>query len=469
MYSTVFVGRFILPLKLNVPGIFVFLSMLFSVQLCWAAPPATGDWQLVWGDEFDSGSTPILPNSSNWGYEIGYVRNQEWQYYTNNIQNAYCQDGFLHIEAHEHPPGTYPTGSYTGQDGSISSASLRSRNKVEHMYGWLEIRARIDTQWGSWPAFWSLGISGEWPDNGECDIMEYYKNKLLFNVAWWKTGDARWNARWDSVTVNLSSLPPGWVDEFHVWSMEWDPFQVRLYMDDVLYNTWDSSQDDNGDGDTSTEGFQQPHYIIINQAIGGTAGGDASGVVYPTNYEVDWVRWYQDSSLPTYVDDDDASITYSGTWDIWLGNPGYMSTEHWSETTGSIATFNFTGTKARYYGFKRIDLGHAEIFLDGDLVDTVDCYNSSGLYFVMLYETPDLICGEHTLAVKVKGTKNPASSGTEIIVDAFAFSQVHSEDLNLDGRVDNFDVSELAQGWQTCYDIDSLLNVALYWLEGTTP
>ncbi len=262
------------------------------------APPAAGDWQLIWSDEFDSGPTPIPPDSSNWGYEIGYVRNQEWQYYTNNIQNAYCQDGFLHVEAHEHPPGTYPTGGYTGQDGSISSASLRSMNKVAHKYGYLEIRARIDTQWGSWPAFWSLGISGEWPDNGECDIMEYYKNKLSFNVAWWKTGDGPWSPRWDSETINVSSLPPTWVNEFHTWAMEWDPFQVRLYMDDVLYNTWDSSQDDNGGGDVSIEGFQQPHYMLINQAIGGTAGGDASGVVYPTNYEVDWVRWYQDASEP---------------------------------------------------------------------------------------------------------------------------------------------------------------------------
>jgi len=444
-----------------------FLLLLIFSPAVSALPP--GDWQLIWSDEFDSGSTPIAPDSSNWSYEIGYKRNKEWQYYTNNIQNAYCQDGFLHIEAHQHPPGTYPTGSETGQDGSISSASLHSRDKVEYMYGCLEMRGRIDIQWGSWPAFWSLGANGEWPDGGECDIMEYYRNMLKFNVAWWKTGDARWTPRWDGATVYVSSLPPAWPDEFHTWAMEWDPFQVRLYMDDVLYNTWDSSQDDNGDGDTSIEGFQQPHYVIVNQAIGGTAGGDASGVIYPTNYEVDWVRWYQDSSLPTYLDDDDAAITYTGTWGTWSGNPGYKSTEHYSETTGSVATFTFTGTKARYYGFKRNDLGHAEIFLDGDLVDTIDCYNSSGLYFVMLYETPQLIYDEHTLAVRVKGTKNAASSGTEIIVDAFAFLQTHTADLNLDNNVDNADVAELSRGWLDPYDFDSLLILADDWLYYHTP
>ncbi len=159
------------------------LSIVFISSSASSAPPATGNWQLAWSDEFDSGSTPIPPNPSNWVYEIGYKRNQEWQYYTNNIQNAYCQDGFLHIEAWDHPAGTYPTGIYANQDGSISSASIKSMGKVAFKFGWLEIRARIDTQWGSWPAFWTLGAGGPWPDGGECDIMEYYRDMLKFNVA----------------------------------------------------------------------------------------------------------------------------------------------------------------------------------------------------------------------------------------------------------------------------------------------
>lgn len=382
-----------------------------------AAPRAGADWHLIWSDEFNSGSTPQYPNSANWGYETGYVRNEEWQYYTTSLQNAYCQNGFLHIEAHKHPAGTYPTGSYTGQDGSISSASLKSSGKVQHKYGWLEMRGRIDTQWGSWPAFWTLGASGEWPDNGECDIMEYYRDMLKFNVAWWLDGDPQWTARWDGATQYVSGLYPNWINDFHVWAMEWTPIGVRLYLDGVLYNTWNSSQDSEG---ASIEGFQQPHYIILNQAIGGTAGGDASGIVYPTNYEIDWVRWYQDAT--NYVDDGQSGIAYSGTWGTWSGNPGYAETEHYSQTTGSEATFSFTGDKVWYYGFKRSDLGYADILLDGELVDTVDCYSSSSQYFVPLYESPQLAYGSHTLAVRVAGVKNPSSSGTEVIVDGFGYT-----------------------------------------------
>ena len=377
-----------------------------------AVPRAGADWYLIWSDEFDSGSTKEWPNSSNWWYESGYVRNNEWQYYTYGLQNAYCQDGFLHIEAHKHPAGTYPVGSSTGQDGSISSSSLVSRDLVEHQYGWLEMRAQIDTRWGSWPAFWTLGINGQWPDNGECDIMEWYQDNLHFNVAWWKTGDPEWTARWDSSTMYVPSM-----NEFHVWAMEWTPQQVRLYLDGALKNTWDSSQDS---GDSSIEGFQQPHYIILNQAIGGNAGGDASSLVYPTNYVIDYVRWYQDAT--NYVDDGEADITYSGTWGTWSGNPGYNETEHYSQTTSSEATFTFTGDKVWYYGFKRSDLGFADILLDGQLVDTVDCYSSSSQYFVPLYESPELAYDSHTLTVRVAGVKNPASSGTEIIVDGFGYT-----------------------------------------------
>jgi beta-glucanase (GH16 family) len=393
-------------------AVILLLSCLTALQ----ADPRPGDWNLVWSDEFACGSTETAPNPANWGYEIGYVRNKEWQYYTNELKNAYCQNGSLHIEAHKDSPGTYPVGSYAGQDGSISSASLISKGLVARKYGWLEMRARIDTGWGSWPAFWTLGVNGDWPDCGEADIMEYYQGKLLFNTAWWKKGDRRWTARWDSVTENLSALPAGWADAFHIWAMEWTATEVRLYLDGFLYNTWDPSLDS---GDGSIQGFQQPHYIILNQAIGGTAGGDASGLSYPTHYEIDWVRWYEDSTQ--YVDDNSASVTYAGKWGTWSGNPGLNKTEHFSTTPGAAATFTFTGTKVWYYGHVREDLGMAEIFLDGQSVGTVDCFSSEPNYFVALYESGAIEPGQHTLQVRVTGAKNAASSGAEIIIDGFGY------------------------------------------------
>jgi len=126
------------------------------------------------------------------------------------------------------------------------------------------------------------------------------------------------------------------------------------------------------------------------------------------------------------IDDRDESgmITWSSGWGLWDGNPGYMGTEHYSWTTGAVATFSFTGIKARYYGFKRDDLGYANIYVDGVFQTSIDCYNSSGMYDVLLYETAELSNGPHTLAVEVAGTCNPASTAPlepEINIDAFAY------------------------------------------------
>ena len=81
------------------------------------------EWELIWSDEFDSGSDPIAPNPENWGYESGYTRNQEEQYYTDHLENAFCQNGLLNVRALKHDAGTFPVGEYEGQDGSVSSAS----------------------------------------------------------------------------------------------------------------------------------------------------------------------------------------------------------------------------------------------------------------------------------------------------------------------------------------------------------
>jgi hypothetical protein len=160
--------------------------------------------------------------------------------------------------------------------------------------------------------------------------------------------------------------------------------------------------------------------MIINQAIGGTAGGNASGLTFPTHYDVDWVRWYRDDTM--YVDDAaSASVTYAGDWGTWSGNPGYQKTEHYTEQSGSSATFAFTGDRVWFYGFKRSDLGIVAIELDGKPVGTVDEYGSAANYFVGLYESPQLASGSHTLTVRATGNRNPASTGTEIIVDGFGY------------------------------------------------
>ncbi len=170
----------------------------------------------------------------------------------------------------------------------------------------------------------------------------------------------------------------------------------------------------------------------------------------------------------TKVDDRDPAVTYSNGWAEWNGNPGYNGTETYSETTNASATFSFNGVKARFYGYKRNDLGFASIYVDDVLVDSVDCYAASVLHNEMLYETGTLAEGDHTLKIVVKGEKNPSSSGTEVICDAFEY-YTGAPDIPAAGfSANNLNVIE---GTSISYK-DTSLNNPTSWawtFEGGTP
>jgi beta-glucanase (GH16 family) len=246
-------------------------------------------YQLVWSDEFDVDGAP---NPKNWTYEHGLVRNHEAQWYQRD--NARVQAGMLVLEARREriPNPDYQSGSsdwkLSRQYSDYSSASLLTSGLHDWQYGRLEMRARIPTGSGMWPAWWTLGKAGEWPSNGEIDIMEYYRGNLLANVACGTS--TRWVAKWDSSTKAISSLGSDWSSQFHVWRMDWDDQNIDLYVDGSLMNAVALKNMLNPDGASP---FRQPHYMILNLAIGGDNGGDPASSSFPARYEIDYVRVFQ--------------------------------------------------------------------------------------------------------------------------------------------------------------------------------
>ena len=269
----------------------IYILLFFNAWEHQPIPMDHNTYKLVWADEFN---TDGAPNPANWDYEHGFVRNQELQWYQQ--ENAACADGLLTIAARrEQKPNPLYTEKATDwrrkrQNITYTSACLITKGKKTWQYGRFEMRGRIDISNGLWPAWWTLGIDKPWPANGEIDIMEYYKKKLLANIAC--LGPDK-KAYWYSNKFNTDSLgEAAWASRFHIWRMDWTKESIALYIDDQLLNKVPLDSLTNRDG-SGFNPFTQPHYMLLNLAIGGDNGGDPSRTPFPKKFEIDYVRVYQ--------------------------------------------------------------------------------------------------------------------------------------------------------------------------------
>jgi len=264
------------------------------------SPTIIPSMNLVWSDEFNAVGKP---NPAYWIYENGFVRNEELQWYQSD--NANCANGTLILEAKRERKlnPNYVAGSTdwkkSRQYAEYTSACIKSPGLVKYQFGRIEVRARINASKGSWPAIWTLGENGEWPSNGEVDIMEFYQKSgvptILANVAWGTS--VRWSAKWDSATKPLSYFvgkDANWVAKFHTWRMDWNKDSICLYLDNELLNFTLLNQTINATGISPQNPFLQKHYFLLNLAIGSN-GGDPSQTTFPLKYEVDYIRVYQKS------------------------------------------------------------------------------------------------------------------------------------------------------------------------------
>ncbi len=259
-----------------------------------AEAPEKAGYRLVWADDFTGES---VPDHRFWSFEHGFERNEELQWY--QPDNARLEKGLLLIEGRRERvrnPG-FEEGSRDWKKkrpfAQYTSSSIHTRGKFSFQYGLMEVRAKIDTASGLWPAIWTLGVEGPWPANGEIDVMEYYLADgvptILANAAW---AHPEKRAAWDEAKIPLSDLlkqDPEWPDKFHIWRLDWTAEYLKIYLDDALINEVDLTTAVNPDG---TNPFHQPHYLLLNLAIGSN-GGNPESTAFPVTYQVDYVRVYQ--------------------------------------------------------------------------------------------------------------------------------------------------------------------------------
>ena len=254
---------------------------------------------MVWSDEF---ATNGAVNSSNWFHQTqlpagGSWFNNEVQHYTNQLSNSFVEGGFLNIVAKKEP--------YTNQGVIKQYTSARLNSKFAFKYGRVDVRAKLPVDSGTWPAIWMLGknvnedgayfdaIYGtvDWPACGEIDIMEHGitpSQPTNYIQSALHTPSSFGN------TTNIGgAIASDLVNNYHVYSMNWSPFQITFLLDNVAYYTYNPANKT-----PSNWPFTSEQYILLNIAMGGIAG-----TINP-NYTqssmiVDYVRVYQNTLVDT--------------------------------------------------------------------------------------------------------------------------------------------------------------------------
>ena len=246
-----------------------------------SSDPTRPGFRLVWNDEFE-GEQGALPNADNWKFDVGGTGwgNNQLEFDTDRPENASLNgQGQLLITAKRE--------SFDGRE--YTSARMNTAGKFEQAYGRFEARMRLPEGQGIWPAFWMLGNNiGDvgWPQCGEIDIMESIGREAS---RMYGTLHGPGYAGGESIGATYD-LPNGqrFVDDFHVFAVEWEPNVVRWYVDDALYQTRTPS-------DLPGQWvYDHPFFIILNLAVGGNFPGNPDGsTVFPQTLSVDYVRVYE--------------------------------------------------------------------------------------------------------------------------------------------------------------------------------
>jgi len=249
-------------------------------------------YQLVWNDEFNYEGPP---SDEKWHLQYipiidGGWANDEKQHYTTRRDNSFVSDGTLKIVAKKE---LY---AYEGVNRAYTSARLNS--KFDIRYGRIDVRAKLPVSKGTWPAIWTLGTNiGEvgnyygtsegnvgWPECGEIDIMEQNgtNKQLLYGTFHWSDSGGQQDSFGlikDISSLNVSNLST----EFHLYSLIWTSASLKIYVDNLLVSELEN---------TASVPFDNPHYLLLNVAMGGTLGGAVPGTFEEDKMEIDYVRFY---------------------------------------------------------------------------------------------------------------------------------------------------------------------------------
>lgn len=252
------------------------------------------DYSLKWSDEFQGNTL----NKEDWNvetHEAGWV-NSELQEYVDSDENIQVEDGNLYIKPVKN----------VAEDGTVTytSGRINTKGNQAYTYGLFEVRAKVPAGQGYLPAFWMMpedeNLYGQWPRCGEIDAMEVMgqDTRTAYGTIHYGNPHSQSQGTYTLENGDFSS-------EYHTYSCEWEPGKMKWYIDGHLYheeNDWYSATV--GQGTVSYPApFDQPFYMILNLAVGGSWVGnpDATTTFDDQAFVVDSVKAYQKDSYDENV------------------------------------------------------------------------------------------------------------------------------------------------------------------------
>lgn len=289
------------------------------------------EYSYVWEDDFNGQEL----DQDIWGYELGRVRGNEQQHYTDSKDNVFLRDGNLVLKVTDRKlEDQYlnPVGS-AARKVKYDSGSVRTSGKKEFLYGRIEMKAKLPKGKGAFPAFWTLGadfnLDGDissrqgygWPACGEIDIMEMIggtirtdetnegkqSNKVVYATPhfYYANGDADKDGSYLPYELGRSiGMDDDFNDEYHIFGINWSEDRIEWYLDGEIYSTIEYDQSD-ARIRALQACFNKPQYIQMNLATGGNWAKNAGDHLADDNTEfvIDWVRYYQNDEQKASSDD----------------------------------------------------------------------------------------------------------------------------------------------------------------------